>query len=293
MTQANTLIQEELSRIIANIKTDASETNNQTSPFDLEHTEDSIDIFKRLLFRNSKLSLLSKVNFELLEKYNKFEERGKIVVQNTRKINKNTEKTKSKTERNEDVSEHIRYYSNDELALRYATIDLFVETAISHLEKDSENYKKKGKNYYDLGITTIAVGIAVSFSFMLYCINNVALSENINWGALTLKFITGFTFYGFLVIAAVGLTRFGKAMLDQSERLSETKHALREGRLHMHLIDKEISIEDISKLFNWNMKGNQNAFSNLETDNKAPWGTVFSDVIKATANAVKPGRRKI
>lgn len=58
---------------------------------------------------------------------------------------------------------------------------------------------------------------------------------NLAWKDMTVSFIKSFTFYGLLVLSAVFLQRYGKALLDQSERLLDRRHALRQGRLYLHL----------------------------------------------------------
>ena len=99
-------------------------------------------------------------------------------------------------------------------------------------------------------------------------------------------FISAFTFYGFIVIAAVGLWRVGRAMLDQAERLLGKRHALRQGRLFLHLQNKDLTIENMEKAFNWNMS-DLNAFSHMLTEAKAPWGSILAEVIKASADVTK------
>ncbi len=106
------------------------------------------------------------------------------------------------------------------------------------------------------------------------------------WYTITERFILGFTFYGFLVLLTVGLWRFGRAMLDQAERLLERRHALRQGRLFVHLHNGDLTIDDMEKAFNWNVS-QPNAFSHMATDAKAPWGVVLSEAIKAGSEIAK------
>ncbi len=90
-----------------------------------------------------------------------------------------------------------------------------------------------------------------------------------------LSFAKSFTAYGMIVLMAVKLIRFGKALLGQAERLLERRHALRQGRLFVHLNDGKLSIDDLEKAFNWNTAGT-NAFSDIPTESQAPWGTVLN-----------------
>ena len=102
---------------------------------------------------------------------------------------------------------------------------------------------------------------------------------NLAWKDMTVSFIKSFTFYGLLVLSAVFLQRYGKALLDQSERLLDRRHALRQGRLYLHLKDGRFkNVEEMEKAFNWN-DSRQNAFADINTEAQAPWGTVFKEMI--------------
>jgi hypothetical protein len=107
--------------------------------------------------------------------------------------------------------------------------------------------------------------------------------------AFASHFVSSFTFYGFVVLLAVTAWRFGKAMLDQSERLYEKRHAVRQGRLYVHLKDGKLNIEELEKAFLWNVS-QPNAFSDISTDAKAPWGSVVNDSLKAVPEIVRAAR---
>lgn len=106
------------------------------------------------------------------------------------------------------------------------------------------------------------------------------------WEYGIIAFTRAFTAYGMLVLIAVALWRFGKAMLDQSERLMERRHALRQGRLFVHLNDGQLTIDEMEKAFNWNVT-QSNAFADLPTDAQAPWGTVAKETLRATPEIIK------
>ena len=112
--------------------------------------------------------------------------------------------------------------------------------------------------------------------------------ESPSWIRLLSSFARAFTFYGFLVLSAVTLWRFGRAMLDQSERLHDRRHALRQGRLFVHLRDGDVSIEEMERAFAWNL-AQANAFANILTDAKAPWGAALAELFKAVPELVKVG----
>lgn len=107
-----------------------------------------------------------------------------------------------------------------------------------------------------------------------------------SWKGDIVRFTQGFTFYGMLVLTVVGLWRIGKAMLDQAERLKDRRHALRQGRLFVHLNDGTLKPDDLEKAFAWNTS-NRNAFENIQTEATAPWGGVFKEGFKAIAEALK------
>lgn len=75
-------------------------------------------------------------------------------------------------------------------------------------------------------------------------------------------------------------------MLDQSERLFEKRHALRQGRLYVHLNDGQLSIDELEKAFNWN-QSQQNAFGEIPTDASAPWGSVMTEIAKTIPEIMK------
>jgi hypothetical protein len=102
--------------------------------------------------------------------------------------------------------------------------------------------------------------------------------SNAEWMKYLANFVIGFTFYGLLVLLSVGSWRYGKAMMDQAERLREKRHALRQGRLFVHLKDGELSIDELEKAFTWNMS-NGNAFGSIPTEASAPWGSLFKDAL--------------
>lgn len=116
----------------------------------------------------------------------------------------------------------------------------------------------------------------------------IPLPHPAEWIDLVSTFMRAFTFYGFVMLSAVALWRFGRAMFDQSERLFDRRHALRQGRLYVHLAAGKISIEEMEKAFAWN-QAQANAFENLATDAKAPWGAILSELIKTAPALVQAG----
>lgn len=111
------------------------------------------------------------------------------------------------------------------------------------------------------------------------------------WKDALVAFMKSFTFYGLLVLSAVFLKRQGKASLDQAERIKDRRHALREGRLYIHLKDGQIkTVEELEQAFNWNNAQN-NAFADVNTEAQAPWGTVFKEFANMFPKAIEASKK--
>ena len=82
--------------------------------------------------------------------------------------------------------------------------------------------------------------------------------------------------------------RGARACLDQRERLLTKRHSLRQGRLYLHLTGGRVTVEDMARAFNWNHE-QPNAFTDMPTDTKAPWGNVVEEIIKIVPELVKTG----
>ncbi|HLP48402.1 MAG TPA: hypothetical protein VK469_20850 [Candidatus Kapabacteria bacterium] len=207
-------------------------------------------------------------------------------------------------------------------AYHLAVTDLFVEKAQAYLEAQAHKYSLWGYIANILAILIIGSGAGFAIYQMVnfgnpHSFTNQAIANahaidlandktatptkypdsskvtaadiNANeytWQYLILAFTKAFTAYGMIVLIAVGLWRFGKAMLDQAERLLERRHALRQGRLFVHLSDGRLTIEELEKAFNWNMTQN-NAFADIKTEAQAPWGVVLKELIRIMPEIIK------
>jgi len=107
-------------------------------------------------------------------------------------------------------------------------------------------------------------------------LSSFAKNENHTTDRLS-SFAKSFSALGMIVLLGVSFTRYGKVMLDQAERLLERRHALRQGRLFVHLNDGKLDINEMEKAFNWNVSG-ANSFSHLPTESHAPWGSVIKEI---------------
>lgn len=115
----------------------------------------------------------------------------------------------------------------------------------------------------------------------------IDMQISIAWKDALMTFTKSFTFYGLLVLSAVFLKRQGKASLDQAERIKDKRHALREDRLYIHLKNGQIeTIKELEEAFNWN-SSQQNAFSEINTEAQAPWGTVFRGITETFTKTIE------
>jgi hypothetical protein len=183
-------------------------------------------------------------------------------------------------------------------AYHLAVTDLFVEKALAYLEKDGRIYRKKGQRAQLLAFAVVVAGSVLAVVHMalgtpvmkqIFGISEpLPQPGNNQWIEFLGNFARAFTAYGMLVLTAVGLWRYAKASLDQSERLFEKRHALRQGRLFVHLNEGSLSIDEMEKAFNWNVV-QLNAFGSMSTDAQAPWGTLAKELTKAVPELVKAG----
>lgn len=108
------------------------------------------------------------------------------------------------------------------------------------------------------------------------------------WIKLLHSFTRSFTAYGMIIILSMALLKLGRTMLEQYEKISERRHALRQGRLYVHLNNGMLSIEELDKAFNWN-ESHDNAFSSVKFDAQAPWGKVTNEAIQGITEIGKAG----
>lgn len=114
----------------------------------------------------------------------------------------------------------------------------------------------------------------------------------LSWREVLIGFVKSFTFYGLLVLMSVLLMRFGKSFIDQAERLFNRRHALREGRLYLHLKNGYVeTVEEFDQVFNWNTS-QDNAFATIPTDAQAPWGTALKEALNIIPKTVEASKGK-
>ena len=256
-----------------------------------EHDLLSAQIYRRLSIRHSllneveKLSRTHEVHDELQKIYEKNTSRVANSLSTGNAVEKKIENSDEKSEALKSQTNTVRCGSLAEAACsigeippalrayRLAVTDLFVEKALAYLESHAAGYKTKGQRAYVASFIVIAFGMCLSVYAMLMQQGTYSHS----WLELLSSFMRGFTAYGMIVLTAVALWRYGKAMLDQAERLLERRHALRQGRLFVHLNKGQLSISEMENAFNWNVSQN-NAFGNMATDSQAPLGALAKDL---------------
>lgn len=194
-----------------------------------------------------------------------------------------------------------------------AVTDLFVEKAIEYLDRQANRYRLWGITANIAALIVISAG--AGFAGMAYLneaprqadpiavavtklAEAIAQTKGVSTGPSAFEFfrtfLIGFTFFGMVVLLAVGLRRFGRAMLDQSERLAERRHALRQGRLFVHLNDGILTVDEMERIFNWNAAG-ANAFGSMQTEDQAPSGAVLRELAHQApkmVEALQASRRK-
>lgn len=165
---------------------------------------------------------------------------------------------------------------------RLASCDVFVEKAQFFLEE-------RAGHYFWLGFVLYAFSLlALGFGTWLAETRLVTLNSNPPKDVVPLiaNFIVAFTAFGMIVLVAVFCVRGAKACLDQRERLLTKRHALRQGRLFLHLAGGRADAEQMERAFNWNTS-QANAFTDMKTDAKAPWGSAIDEIIKTFPELLK------
>lgn len=165
-------------------------------------------------------------------------------------------------------------------AYNLAVTDLFVEKALAYLNRKAKTYNRQGFLLFTLAL--IAITIATCFAFYSLQPHTppapTLSTESFPGERLTTSFIKSFTFYGLIITIAVYACRLGKSLFDQAERIKDKRHALRQGRLFVHLNGGKLTIEELDKAFNWNTSP-ENAFFHFNPEAQAPWGNMLKEMM--------------
>lgn len=259
------------------------------------HARISREVFQRLIMRHALLDDLT----NLERKY----------------LNQSSEAENSKSnchydcifERDDNKRNHADTKTSGAFPRSYylAITDLFVEKALAYLDKHASKYQLYGMISYSISFFLILAGVIASFNSMskeishsylgaIYQIPGFVFASKegaqvtrlLLWQDVLSQLMKSFTFYGMIVLMAVMVGRLGRAMLNQAERLFERRHALRQGRLFVHLNDGKVSVDELEKAFNWNA-ALTNAFADIPTEASAPLGAVVNKLTDALSDAFK------
>ncbi len=291
-----------------------------------QHYRIAVKVYKRLRLRHIQLSkveeetLAYQVQTELQEIYDN-KTRNRHNTSNGSNPNENVSESSSDVEskngeskkggtknpNQQDAHRVQKDHNNDKeseflpphlRAYRLAVTDLFVEKAIAYLEKHARPYKFMGYAANASALLIIFLGTCLAVIQMLGIkihwlpravdLEIISQGKSLPWTVVFSVFAKGFTAYGMVVLVSVALSRYGKAMHDQAERLMERRHALRQGRLFVHLNDGRLSVDQMEKAFNWN-QSQSNAFANLKTEAQAPWGVVAKEIARNIPEILKAG----
>ncbi|GAB6035831.1 hypothetical protein JCM15519_03900 [Fundidesulfovibrio butyratiphilus] len=214
----------------------------------------------------------------------------------------------------------------DVRAYNLAVTDLFVEKALTYLAQAERWYKRAGQSCCLFAIFVMVIGTLFAMSALVpekfrdvavYIalehiisetdtpgggssvkkdvvdyIKNVQNSELYSKKATESRlsfayaFVKSFTGYGMIVGLVVALFKLGKTLLEQYEIIAERRHALRQGRLFVHLNNGKLSISELVSAFNWN-SSYENAFSSFHYDAQAPMGKLSKDLVSSFTEVSK------
>lgn len=219
-----------------------------------------------------------------------------------------------------EITSTLKKLNNETAAERIyklSVTDLFVEKAIHLLDVQANQYKKYGMLAFAIASCIIIVGVFIAATQANVIPLDVVQSYNNNHMPVVdsslitkdnlkdymssqqsfavinafMSFAKSFTFYGLLVLSAVFLKRYGKASLDQAERIHDRRHALRQGRLYIHLKDGNIkTVDELEKAFNWNSSQN-NAFADINTEAQAPWGNALKEIVNIIPKVIESSKK--
>jgi hypothetical protein len=240
-----------------------------------EHDKISQRVYRRLRLRYAQVSELEEQArlLKMNDRGNFFDEHDKINSGPSASARKYREDSKTKL----DV---------DQRSYRLAVTDLFVEKALAYLEAEENRLKDRGHIYMKMGIMSYLFGAVFAIIILLDpCKALVHLSSTDKWTMLS-NFTKSFSVLGMIVLLGVSLIRYGKSSIEQSQILFERRHALRQGRLFVHLHDGELGIDEMEKSFEWNVSL-PNAFSKLPTESQAPWGSVLKETVNKIPEWIK------
>lgn len=256
--------------------------------FDYENDDITLKVFRRLKLRYGILDSMSDdakiVSGKLCQTDSTSFSTIMNSVKNLFKTNEyiNKQSNHSKHKRQENIStDKRRLY-------KLVTTDLFVEKALSYLNRKARKYERYSALLFIFIISLFVLAIGCAF----YSIHNTDFGNfdkkdiAVMWAQISIVFIKNFTFYGLIIIVMSFLYRMIRSLYDQAERIKDRRHALRQGRLYVHLKGGEVDIEEMKEAFNWNTT-QPNAFSDFNPDAQAPFGALLKEAFTTIREGVK------
>lgn len=279
--------------------------NNNDAHKDDEHDEITFKVYRRLLLRNTVLSEAEKMatlycaHDALTKKYEA--EHPKTFWKKSanrllfafswfriKKINSNITKENTEPAASSETSLIKSEIYPYERSYNLAVTDLFVEKALTYLNRKAKIYSRQGFMLVTLALLSIAVAGCIALNNMnpIDAIRPILRHEELATHIMIIAFTKSFTFYGLIILFAVYAGRMGKALFDQAERMKDRRHALRQGRLFVHLNGGKLTIDELDKAFNWNTS-QDNAFYHFNPEAQAPWGTMFKEMMLTLRETAK------
>lgn len=261
------------------------------------HDDITAKVYRRLILRTAVLREAEK--FAMLHcVHNKQNEKYKYDIDNPKRYWKQTISGMSFLfnvfRKKESISNHhpenIPPTANNEIrandfhpqvrAYNLAVTDLFVEKALTYLNRKARIYSRQGFLLITLSFFSIAIAGCVALANMnsTDLFQDFKTHEYLATHMIIVGFTKSFTFYGLIILFAVYAGRMGKALFDQAERMKDRRHALRQGRLFVHLNGGKLTIDELDKAFNWNTS-QDNAFYHFNPEAQAPWGNMFKEMM--------------
>jgi len=176
----------------------------------------------------------------------------------------------------------------DTRSYNLAVTDLFVEKALAYLNRKARAYSRQGFLLFTISFITIIT--TTLFALFNFKFNDTAAGFPPNNDIINhyvfLQTIKGITFYGLAILIAVFTARMGKSLFDQSERIKDRRHSLRQGRLFVHLNGGMVTIDELERAFNWNST-QENAFHQFNPEAQAPVGNLFKEMLTTLKEVTK------
>lgn len=168
--------------------------------------------------------------------------------------------------------------------------DLFVQKDVSILEKRAKLFIMLGFFLYVIALVTFAFAAFVAFVKVMtksseHIINIKDSFYLVDWSVPVQGFIISFTFYGLLILLGVTAWKQAKAYFDQAERLYSKRRINRFLRLYIHINNAKMTLDEMKDILA--LSESRNAFTDIKTEAKAPWGNVINDLIKSNTEIVK------